>query len=62
MRPQATPEVDGFSDVERAALFIAEDIHSRDGRRLAANPLARPLPGFPAIADDERLADEPARK
>ena len=62
MRPQAAPEIDGFSDIERAALFIAEDIHSRDGRRLTANPLPRPLPGFPAIADDERLADEPPRE
>jgi len=62
MGAQTAPQVDRFSDVERAPLFIAEDIDTRNGRRLPADPVSGPLPGLLPIADDERLADQPARE
>ena len=62
MGAQAAPQVHRFSDVERAPLFITQHIDTGDGRRLPADPLSGPLPGLPAIADHERLADQPARK
>jgi len=62
MRAQAAPEVDRFADIQRAPLFIPKDIDTRDGGRLSADPISGPLPGLPAIADDERLADQTARQ
>ena len=59
---QPPAQIDRLADIQRATLFVAQDVHARRGRRGGADALAGAAPAFAAIFDDKRLSDEPAGK
>lgn len=62
VRLETPTHVNGLSHVKRATFLITKHIDPWSGGRRVANPVSGPSPGFPAVADDEGLADESTRE
>ena len=62
MRAQPSSQVDRFSDIESAALRVAEGVDAWRLRRARDNPRPCRGPRLAAIFDDQRLRDEAPRE
>jgi hypothetical protein len=58
--PQSSLQLSGFANIERAAPFIAENVHARRPRRPGADAITDTTPRILAIFDHQRLRDQAA--